>query len=123
MANHGRPRKHKPSEDPCSLWARSLDPYVCFVGAFLRQVVADVSSDIEQVQRDAQAFLLDGHRLAPWRSPYLLWRIETYCGVKMQQIGFLEFWKFIWHERSNLWRFLKWTAEMERYVHPKPKGV
>ena len=32
-----------------------------------------------------------GHRLAPWRSPYLLWRIETYCGVKMTQIGFLEF--------------------------------
>ena len=32
-----------------------------------------------------------GHRLAPWRSPYLLWRIETYCGVKMQRIGFLEF--------------------------------
>ena len=31
-----------------------------------------------------------GHRLAPWRSPYLLWRIETYCGVKMTQIGFLE---------------------------------
>src|SRR3954463_8472559 len=27
-----------------------------------------------------------GHRLAPWRSPYLLWRIETYTGVKMKQI-------------------------------------
>ncbi len=66
MAQRGRPPKHQPSEDPCTLWARALDPYVCFVGAFLRQVVADVSSDIEQVQRDAQAFLLDGHRLAPW---------------------------------------------------------
>jgi hypothetical protein len=63
-----------------------------------------------------------GHRLAPWRSPYLLWRIETYCGVKMTQIGFLEFWEFVWRERSNLWRFLKWTAEMERYVHPKPQS-
>jgi hypothetical protein len=51
-----------------------------------------------------------GHRLAPWRSPYLLWRIETYCGVKMTQIGFLEFWEFLWRERANLWRFLKWTA-------------
>ena len=39
MANHGRPPTHTPSEDPCSLWARSLDPYVCFVGAFLWQVV------------------------------------------------------------------------------------
>ena len=69
-----------------------------------------------------------GHRLAPWRSPYLLWRIETYCGVKVQQIGFLEFWEFMWRERNNLWRFLEWTGEMERHVrprhvHPKPKGV
>jgi len=60
-----------------------------------------------------------GHRLTPWRSPYLLWRVETYCGVKMTQIGFLEFWEFVWRERSSLWRFLKWTAEMEHYVHSK----
>jgi hypothetical protein len=64
-----------------------------------------------------------GHRLAPWRSPYLLWRIETYCGIKMTQIGFLEFWEFLWWERASLWRFLKWTAEMERYAHPKPKSA
>jgi hypothetical protein len=64
-----------------------------------------------------------GHRLAPWRSPYLLWRIETYCGVKMTQIGFLEFWEFMWRERASLWRFLKWTGEMERYAHPKPKSL
>ena len=31
-----------------------------------------------------------GHRIAPWRSPFLLWRIETYTGVKMTKIGFLE---------------------------------
>lgn len=63
-----------------------------------------------------------GHRLAPWRSPYLLWRIETYTGVKMTQIGFLEFWEFMWRERRELWGFLKWTGEMERWVHPKPKN-
>lgn len=63
-----------------------------------------------------------GHRLTPWRSPYLLWRIETYCGVKMQQIGFLEFWEFLWRERTHLVRFLKWTSEMERYVHPAVKA-
>ena len=63
-----------------------------------------------------------GHRLAPWRSPYLLWRIETYTGVKMTQIGFLEFWEFVWRERRELWLFLKWTGEMERYVNPKPKN-
>jgi len=60
-----------------------------------------------------------GHHLAPWRSPYLLWRIETYTGVKMTQIGFLEFWGFTWRERRHLWQFLKWTGEMEHYVRPK----
>jgi len=60
-----------------------------------------------------------GHHFTPWRSPYLLWRIETYTGVKMTQIGFLEFWEFSWRERHNLWRFLKWTGEMERFAHPK----
>ena len=63
-----------------------------------------------------------GHRLAPWRSPYLRWRIETYCGVKMSQIGFLEFWGFMWRERSELLRYLKWTARMEHYARMKPKN-
>ncbi len=60
-----------------------------------------------------------GHHLAPWRSPYLRWRIETYSGVKMKEIGFLEFWEFVWRERKNLSRFLKWAAEMETYARPK----
>ncbi len=63
-----------------------------------------------------------GHRLTPWHSPYLLWRIETYTGIKMTQIGFLEFWEFLWRERANLWHFLKWTGEMDRHVSPKQKG-
>ena len=41
----------------------------------------------------------------------------------MQQIGFLEFWEFMWRERANLWRFLKWTGEMEHHVHPRPKSI
>ena len=63
-----------------------------------------------------------GHRLAPWRSPYLRWRIETYSGVKMSQIGFLAFWKFTWNQRAELVRFLKWTAQMNRYARAKPRN-
>jgi len=48
--------------------------------------------------------------------------METYCGVKMQQIHFIEFWAFVWRERTKLWRFLKWTGEMERYARPKVKA-
>ena len=64
-----------------------------------------------------------GHRLDPWRSPYLRWRIETYCGVKMSDIGFLEFWEFLWKERVQLWRFLKWTGQMQGYVDAKPRAL
>ena len=61
-----------------------------------------------------------GHRLAPWRSPYLKWRIETYCGVKMDKIGFLEFWGFMWRERARLAGFLEWSSEMRNYARTKP---
>ena len=63
-----------------------------------------------------------GHRLAPWRSPYLRWRMETYSGLKMDKIGFFEFWAFLFKERKQLNRFLHWTAEMENYARPKPKN-
>ena len=63
-----------------------------------------------------------GHRLAPWRSPYLRWRIETYTGLKMDKIGFFEFWGFLWRERRALLRFLEWTATMEDYARPNPKN-
>jgi len=63
-----------------------------------------------------------GHHWAPWRSPYLRWRIESYCGVKMDQVGFLEFWGFLFQQRSNLLRFLKWVAGMERFTRPHPRN-
>jgi hypothetical protein len=40
----------------------------------------------------------------------------------MKDIGFLEFFEFMWKERAELFRFLQWTAEMERYARPKPKN-
>ena len=64
-----------------------------------------------------------GHRLTPWRSPYLRWRIETYSGVKMDKIGFPEFWGLMWRERHEMLRFLKWTADMEKYARPKPQNT
>lgn len=63
-----------------------------------------------------------GYRLTPWRSPYLRWRIETYCGIKMTQIGFLEFCGFMFRERKNLVQFLKWTGEMNNYARVKSKN-
>ena len=53
-----------------------------------------------------------GYRLCPWRSPYLRWRIETYWGIHADRIGFTDFWKFVWHQRRELWRYLVWAERM-----------
>jgi hypothetical protein len=52
-----------------------------------------------------------GHRLTPWRSEYLKWRIETYSGRKAESINAHEFWRFLWRERMQLARFLNWTND------------
>jgi hypothetical protein len=53
-----------------------------------------------------------GYRFFPWRSPYLRWRMETYWGVPADEIGFQDFWRFMWRHRSDLTRFLAWAARM-----------
>jgi hypothetical protein len=56
-----------------------------------------------------------GHRLMPWRSPYLRWRIETYWGLHADAIGFREFLRFGWEHRRELLRFLRWAGRMDRW--------
>jgi hypothetical protein len=53
-----------------------------------------------------------GYRLTPWRSPYLRWRIETYWGWHAERITFADFWRFVWMERRELMRYLRWTERM-----------
>ncbi len=55
-----------------------------------------------------------GYRLAPWRSPYLRWRIETFWGLRADEITFAGFWSFVWRQRRDLLRFLRWVERMER---------
>ena len=50
-----------------------------------------------------------GHRLTPWRSEYLKWRIETYSGRKAETIDAAYFWLFLWKEKAQLLRFLSWS--------------
>ena len=56
--------------------------------------------------------LTRGYRLNPWRSPYLLWRMETYWGFHADRIGFSDFWRFAWRRRADLWRYLRWAERM-----------
>lgn len=53
-----------------------------------------------------------GYRFAPWRSPYLRWRIETYQGLHADEIDSAGFWKFTWEHKAELWRFLRWADRM-----------
>lgn len=55
-----------------------------------------------------------GYRLAPWRSPYLRWRVETYWGLHAANATDTEMRAFLWNHRSEMFRFLRWAARMAR---------
>ena len=55
-----------------------------------------------------------GFRLQPWRSPYLRWRVETYSGMHAESIGARQMLGFLWSEKRQFLRFLRWTGEMRR---------
>jgi hypothetical protein len=55
--------------------------------------------------------LARGHRLRPWRSAYLRWRIETYSGIHADRIDFRTFWSFVWRHRRELARYLRWADQ------------
>lgn len=57
-----------------------------------------------------------GHRLRPWRSEYLKWRLETFTGKHAEDVGPRDFWSFLWAERKQILRFLRWLSEMRAYA-------
>jgi len=59
-----------------------------------------------------------GNRLRPWRSRYLLWRIETYWGLHAGSIAPSQFRSFVWEHRRELLRFLRWAARMRQQCVP-----
>lgn len=55
-----------------------------------------------------------GHRLAPWRSEFLRWRVETYSGKRAETLTAKGVLAFLWATRGELVRFLAWTGQLER---------
>ena len=55
-----------------------------------------------------------GHRLAPWRSEYLRWRIETFSGKRADTLHAKDVLAFLWNTRWELLSFLLWTEQLER---------
>jgi hypothetical protein len=63
-----------------------------------------------------------GHRLRPWRSEYLRWRLETFTGKHAGAVRASDFRQFLWSERKQLLRFLRWLGEMREYAdHEEPQ--
>jgi hypothetical protein len=60
-----------------------------------------------------------GHRFAPWRSPYLRWRVETYSGKRAESLKLSDFWQLLWSEKRQFVRFLAWTREMRGYAEER----
>jgi len=52
-----------------------------------------------------------GHRLTPWRSPYVQWRMETFFGHEAADLSAGQFFRLMWRERARMERFLVWVAE------------
>ena len=55
-----------------------------------------------------------GHRLTPWRSEYLRWRVETYSGMRAETLTAASVLGFFWASRWELLHFLAWTHQLER---------
>jgi hypothetical protein len=60
-----------------------------------------------------------GHRLAPWRSEYLRWRVETYSGKRAETLTTKDVVGFLWRSRWEVLKFLVWTAEIDREARRK----
>ena len=57
-----------------------------------------------------------GHRLRPWRSEYLKWRLETFTGRHAEQVGARDLLHFLIAERRQVLRYLSWLSEMRAYA-------
>lgn len=55
-----------------------------------------------------------GHRLAPWKSEFLRWRVETYSGQRAETLTSKGVMAFLWASRWEMMRFLRWTGSVER---------
>ena len=54
-----------------------------------------------------------GHRLAPWRSEYLRWRVETYSGKRADTLTAAGVLAFFWASKWELLSFLAWAGRLE----------
>ena len=54
-----------------------------------------------------------GHRLAPWRSEYMRWRVETYSGQRAETLTDGDVLRFLWSSRWEFLSYLVWIGRMD----------
>jgi hypothetical protein len=54
-----------------------------------------------------------GHRLTPWRSEFLRWRVETYSGKPAETLRARDVFGFMWESKWELLSFLFWAGRLE----------
>lgn len=57
-----------------------------------------------------------GYRLAPWRSDYLRWRVETYSGRPAELLTSKDVLSFLWTSRWEFLSYLIWINRLDREV-------
>ena len=60
-----------------------------------------------------------GHRLAPWSSKYMRWRVETYSGQRAETLTTVKVLSFLWTSRWEFLAYLAWIHRLDREVHKR----
>jgi hypothetical protein len=60
-----------------------------------------------------------GHRLTPWRSDYVRWRVETYSGLRAETLTLTSILAFAWASRWELLNYLFWIDRLDREVRKR----
>jgi hypothetical protein len=55
-----------------------------------------------------------GHRLRPWRSEFLRWRVETFSGKPAETLTARDILGFLWRTRWEIASFLAWAGRLEK---------
>lgn len=61
-----------------------------------------------------------GHRLRPWRSEFLRWRVETYSGKPAESLRVRDVLWFFWVSKWELLKFLAWTGQVQKEAQRRP---
>lgn len=54
------------------------------------------------------------HRLTPWKSPYIQWRLETFFGKEAAELDARKFFSLLWRNRARMEHFLDWVSDSRR---------